>query len=135
LERALAETAELQAEVDLAIKDVEEKYRKAVETVATLKKKIDDLEVRAVGEDHAEAEESIEELNSAVEKLDEFIDSVILSSAKAKAKCDELEHNCRSLESEDVGLRDLKTLCQEYEQLAKDLLCYLLGRFKPSYRG
>jgi len=134
-EGALTETAELQAEVDLAIKDVKEKYRKAIETVAILKRKIDDLERGTIGEGCAEADANIEELDSTVEKLDEFIDSVILSSARVKAKCDELEHECRSLESEAVSLGELKTLCQEYEHLAKDLLCYSLGRFEPSHRS
>ena len=93
----------------MAVRDLRESYKKAIETVAVLKKEtIDDTE-----------------------RLDAFTDFLVLESARAKRKCDRLERECKLQAFEPAGLKDLKALCNQKEQLAKDLLCYSLGHLTP----
>jgi len=92
----------------MAVRDLRKSYKKAIETVAVLKKEtIDDTE-----------------------RLDAFTDFLILESARAKSKCDRLERECKLQAFEPAGLKDLKALCNQKEQVAKDLLCYSLGHLR-----
>jgi len=122
--------SDVQTQIEAAIRGVEKNRKKAVETVALLKNQINDLERSISDESCAKSSAEMERLNSATERLDRFIDSVVLENAQAAGEYERLECECRALAFESTRLEDLKTLCQEYEQLAKDLLCYSLGQFR-----
>jgi hypothetical protein len=92
----------------MAVRDLRESYEKAIKTVAVLKK----------------------ETTDDADRLDAFTDFLILESARAKTKCERLERECKLQAFEPTGLKDLKILCNQKEQLAKDLLCYSLGHLK-----
>jgi hypothetical protein len=126
----LTETAELQTRVDVAIKGLRESYKKAVETVAALKKEIDDLELGMSEETSTGTDADASRLDSSIERLDAFTNSLILESAQAKRKCERLEHECGMHAFEPVRLKDLEVLCKQIEHLAKDLLCYSLGHLR-----
>jgi len=130
----LTEIAELQNQIETAIKDLEKNRKKAAKTVAFLKKKINDLELSINDESCAKTDAGMERLNSAIERLDRFVDSVILENARVISECERLERECRALAFECARLESLKTLCQEFEQLAKDLLCYSLGHIRLKER-
>jgi len=131
----LTEIAELQNQIETAIKDFEKNHKKAAKTLAFLKKRINDLELSISNEGCVKTDAGMERLNSATEKLDRFIDSVILENAQARGEYERLERECRALTFESARLENLRTLCQEYEQLAKDLLCYSLGHIRLKGRG
>jgi len=124
------EVSDLQNQVDLAIRNLKKDHEEAVKTVAFLKKRIDDLELHISKEGYVRTDADAGKLNSAMEQLDRFIDSLILNSARVKEKCERLAQECQIRSFEPVGLESLRALCHENEQLAKDLLCYSLGRFK-----
>jgi len=130
VESSLTEAAELEAQIEMAIRDLRKSYRRTVKTVASLKEKINDLELRISRERHAQHHPQLEKLNSAVESLDIFVDSVIVESARAKENCERLKRKCEMQAFKPAQLENLQTLCQENEQLAKDLLCYSLGRLR-----
>lgn len=106
----------------MAVRDSRKSYEKAIETVAVLKQETRDLEL-CMSEEACLATED-------ADRLDAFTDFLILESARAKRKCERLERKCRVQAFEPTGLKDLKTLCEQEEQLAKDLLCYSLGRLR-----
>lgn len=120
--RCLTETARVQVRVDMAVRDLRKSYEKAIETVAVLKKETRDLELCMSREACLATDDA--------ERLDAFTDFLILESARAKRKCERLEHKCKLQAFEPTGLNDLKTLCKQHEQLAKDLLCYSLGHLR-----
>jgi len=130
----LTEIAELQTQIETAIKDLEKNRKKAAKTVAFLKKRINNLELSISNESCVKTDAGVEGLNSATERLDRFVDSVILENAQARGECERLESECRALTFASARLENLKALCQEYEQLAKDLLCYSLGRIRLKER-
>jgi len=130
----LTEIDELQTQIETAIRDLETSQKRAAKTVAFLKKKMNDLELSISDESCAKTDAQMERLNSATERLDRFIDSVILENAQATGECERLERECRALTFECARLEDLKALCQEYERLAKDLLCYSLGHISLKKR-
>lgn len=129
----MTERAELQTQIETTIRETEKNHEKAKKTLASLKKKMNDLELRMFHESFAVTDAETEKLNSVVDKLDRFIDSLILDSAKARKKYEKLNHECNMRAFDPVSLRNLETLCQENEQLAKDLLCYSLGHFKSAH--
>jgi len=126
----LIEAAQLEAEIKMTIRDMRISYRRTVKTVASLKKKINDLELRISERGYAQPHPQLEKLNSAVERLDRFVDSVIVESARTKENCEGLKRMCDMQTVKPTQLKDLLTLRQENEQLAKDLLCYSLGRLR-----
>ncbi len=126
----LAEGSERQTEIEKMINDVEKNYGDAVRTMNVLKNEINQLEQVRAGSP-AENDADTEELNSAIRKLDEFIDFWILSSTDAWNKYRLLEKEFTATQaSNSVKLNKLKSLCKESEQLAKDLLCYSLSHLK-----
>ncbi len=126
----LAEGSERQTEIEKMINDVEKNYGDAVRTMNVLKNEINQLEQVRAGSP-AENDADTEELNSAIRKLDEFIDFWILRSTDAWNKYRLLEKEFTATQaSNSVKLNKLKSLCKESEQLAKDLLCYSLSHLK-----
>lgn len=127
----LTETRKLQTRINLAIKDVRKGWRASTRTVKTLKNRINELELGAFDKGRIRGAYA-EELNSAIEELDKFTDSVISDSAKAWEKYRGIRQECEILGFEPTGTERLRTLCAEYEQLAKDLLCYSLGHLRQA---
>lgn len=127
--KALTGTHQLKAKIDLAIKVVRKSSRIAVKTVKSLKSNINELELSTIEKSRISVADT-DDLNSAMEKLDKFTDSVISDSAKAWEKYRGIKRECDILGFEPARMENLRTLCAEYEQLAKDLLCYSLGHFK-----
>jgi len=126
----LNRSAQLEAEIETTIEDLRRIYGKTLSAVAFLKKRINDLELNVTERGSVPADQNGGELSSAVEELDEFIDSVILQAARTREKCEKLKQECAVQSFEPIRLRDLLSSCLENEQLAKDLLCYSLGRLR-----
>ena len=129
--RSLTDASELQAKVEEAVDSLSKSYVEAVKTLNVLKDRINQLEqARADGnsiENHALGRE----LDSAVERFDAFVDSWILDSRDAWIKYRRLEKESLTVKEPNLDrLNALRSLCQQSEQLAKDLLCYSLARLK-----
>ncbi len=119
---------QLERQIGNAIEDLRQNCTKTLSSVASLKKKVNDLELRT-GENGAISDDANrEKLSLAVNELDEFIDSVIAQAGKTRQRCEKLKLECSTQSHEPIGLKEFLTLCSENEQLAKDLLCYSLGR-------
>ena len=69
-------------------------------------------------------------LNSAFERLNGLTDSLILKSEGAWEEYKKLEHDSKTNALEPTALDALKDACTKTEQLAQDLLCYSMARFK-----
>ena len=129
----MAEVSELQTAIDEAINDLEKSYQEAVKTVKTLKNGINQLERAGNEKSPVESDAHLRELNSAIERLDGFIDSWVLKSADAWNKYRVLEKRFMTVQvSELARVNDLKNLCKQSEQLAKDLLCYSLAHLRQA---
>ncbi len=119
---------QLERQIKRAIKDLKQNYTKTLSSVASLKRKVNDLEQRASEKSSTCTDANREKLNLAVNELDQFIDSVIAQATKTRQNCEKLKLECSAQSRESIGLKELLSLCSENEQLAKDLLCYSLGR-------
>lgn len=129
----MVEASELQTEIEEAINDLKKSYEEAMKTVKILKNRINQLEQAGNEKSPVESDDHMKELNSAIERLDEFIDSWILKSADAWNKYRMLEKESMTMQlSELARMNDLKNLCKQSEQLAKDLLCYSLAHLKQA---
>jgi ABC-type phosphate transport system auxiliary subunit len=126
---ALSRATQLEKQIDTAFEDLRQNYAKTLRSVASLKRKVNDLELRASRGGSTQADE-LEKLNLAAKELDRFIDSFISQATRTKERCEKLKLKCSAQSVEPLGLKYLLSLCSEYEQLAKDLLCYSLGRLK-----
>jgi len=94
-----------------------------------LKNRMNVLELRAI-ENGDETSIERERLTLAAESLDRFVDSVIHDIVKAWKRHDRMRRQCELLGFEPPSMKALKMVCEENEQLAKDLLCYSLGRLR-----
>ena len=121
---------ELQAKIDEATKSLEESHRKALRMVRTLKDKMNALELNISEKGSAKTKEDLDELNSAIDKLNRLTDYLITESAKAWEEYEKFEHGCNVREHKPADMDGLKAICKGAEELAKDLLCYSLGHFK-----
>jgi len=126
----LNRSVRLEAEIETAIEDLRRNYEKTLRIVTSMKKRINDLELNISEKGSVRADSNRGKLNSAVEELDEFIDSVISQTARTREKCEKLKQECAVQSFEPIRLKELLTLCLENEQLAKDLLCYSLGHLR-----
>ena len=111
-------------------KKLRQDHNKTVKTLSSLKKKINDLELKISQKSNASTDADVKKLNSAMERLDTLVDSAILRSTNATREYERLKLKCGAKASEPAELKDLLTLCQRDEQLAKDLLCYSLAQLK-----
>jgi hypothetical protein len=126
----LTEPDDLRARIENAKRNVKEDYERTLETVVTLKEKMNELEQRISQKKPEEAKEDLNSLRYAIESLDRLTDSQILKSKEAWKKYRELEHNCKTQTLESTQLNELQKLCEKTEQVAADLLCYSLGLLK-----
>lgn len=128
MRKSLSIATQLERRIETAIGDLRQNYTKTLSSVASLKRKVNELELRTSENGSTCDDANREKLSLAVNELDQFIDSVVSRAAKTKQKCDRLKLECSAQSHEPVGLKELLSLCSENEQLAKDLLCYSLGR-------
>lgn len=128
MRKALSNPAQLKRQIEKAIQDLRRDYTKTMSLVASLKKKVNDFELKISGNSSKSDDVNREKLSLAVNELDKFIDSVIAKAAKTQQRCEELKLECLTQSHQPVELKELLSLCSENEQLAKDLLCYSLGR-------
>jgi hypothetical protein len=126
----LTEIAGLRVRVENATRNVEKDYKKAVQTVGILKERMNDLEQRISQKKHEEADEDLSSLRSTIKSLDTLTDSQIQKSKEAWKKYEGLMQDCRMQTLLAPQLDELRILCKKTEQLAADLLCFSLGRFK-----
>jgi len=128
MRKALITSTQLEKQIEIAIQDLRQENMKTLRSVASLKKKVNDLELRTSENSSKNDDMNRKKLSLAVNELDKFIDSVIAKAAKTQQKCEKLKLECSQQSHGPVRLEELLSLCSENEQLAKDLLCYSLGR-------
>jgi len=133
----LKETDEIDALIEDVMRNVKEDYEKALETVGTLKGKMNELEQRIGRKKPEEARGDMASLRSAIGGLERLTDSEILKSKATWKKYEELKHDCELHALAPPQLDELRILCKRTEQLATDLLCYSLGflRQKNTKKG
>jgi hypothetical protein len=121
------ETDEIGIRIENASRNVKEDYEKALETIGTLKEKMNELEQRIGQKKPEEAIGDMASLRSAIDGLERLTDSEIQKSKVAWKKYEELKHDCELHALAPPQLDELRILCKRTEQLAADLLCYSLG--------
>lgn len=126
----MTEIAELRVRVENATRNVEEDYKRAVETVGILKERMNELEQRISQKKREEADEDLNSLRFTIKSLDTLTDSQIQKNKEAWEKYEELKRDCEMQTLRVTQLDELRILCKKTEQLAADLLCYSLGHFK-----
>lgn len=125
----MTEVVELQSQIGNATREIEKSYKKALKSIEKLKEKINELELSISQKGNAEKSD-IDELNSEKENLNTISDSLILKSERNWEEYKKLKHACKVCAVEPAGLDDLRLQCKKSEELATDLLCYSLARFK-----
>jgi hypothetical protein len=125
------DSIELQSQIEKTRKQIEREYAEVLKAVERLKNKMNKLEQNASAEDHAATASDSNSLDLAIKSLNELTDSQILRSKKAWEEYRKLETYCKQYALPPPELDNLKVLCKKMEELAADLLCYSLGRFKP----
>ena len=128
MRKTVSKTTRLERQIETAIEDLRQNYKETLNSVTSLKKKVNELELRTNENGSTHADANRKKLNLAVNELDQLIDSAISQAAKKKQRCEKLKLDCSTQSHAPAGLKELLTLCVENEQLAKDLLCYSLGR-------
>lgn len=133
----MIETDEIGARIENATRNIKEDYERALETVGTLKEKMNELEQRIGQKKPEEARVDMVSLRSAIDTLERLTDSEILKSKAAWKKYEELKQDCELHALAPPQLDELRILCKRTEQLAADLLCYSLGllRQKNTEKG
>ena len=121
---------ELQSRIDKATREITQDFDKTLKAVGGLKRKINELELNISNKEYEKTREEMDQLDSALDMLNKFTDSLILGSGKAWEEYKKLEHDCKISAFEPAGLKGLSDLCKKTEQFAADLLCYSLARFK-----
>jgi hypothetical protein len=76
--------------------------------------------------------QNLKTLNLKIERLNKLTDSQITHSKIAWQEYRKLEQECQKCTQCRVQLDNLKTTCKNAEELAADLLCYSLGRFRQT---
>ena len=126
----MADPDKFQARVEIVTRSVREDYEKAITTVETLKKKMNELEHRISQKRPEETNGDRASLKSAIDNLERFTDHEILKSKEAWEKYEELKRECVDSSLWRDQLEGLQSMCKRTEQLATDLLCYSLGLVK-----
>jgi DNA repair exonuclease SbcCD ATPase subunit len=124
----LGGTTELRARIEETRRQIQKDYKTTSEKVQKLKNKMNELEQRTPKTLDLKA------LESAIKRLNKLSDSQILQSKKAWEEYRKLEQESKQCASCPVQLDSLRAVCKKTEELAADLLCYSLARFKQSER-
>ncbi len=123
-------TNPVELEIERAVNSLKRGYARALKTVKILKGGINELERSRAEEGSVENEALRVELDSAAGRLDAFVDSWILE-VKGAWNTYRILEELSGQKEHDVGkLKTLRDLCDESEQLAKDLLCYSLAHLR-----
>lgn len=125
-------TVEFQARIEKTRSQIERDYKEAFQTVKKLKNKMNKLEQNIIHKERTQTTQDLNALDMAIKRLNKLTDLQISRSKKAWENCRKLEHDCEQYELRPIQLDNLRVLCKKMEELAADLLCYSLGRFKPS---
>jgi tRNA U34 5-carboxymethylaminomethyl modifying enzyme MnmG/GidA len=123
----LAASVELRAVIEDAGRQIQREYRKTLEKVQKLKNQINKLEQHT-------PKTRLKALDLVIKRLNRLTDSQIMRSKKAWEEYRKLEQECKRCTACHVQLGELRTVCKKTEELAADLLCYSLARFKQSER-
>jgi chromosome segregation ATPase len=116
-------------QIDEAAENLGKEYEEALKEIESIKGKINGLE-QVISQKAISTGEVVGELRSAEERLDELTDRLITRSTRAWERYRALEQDCSEEEATYKGLEDLRSLCKKTEELASDLLCYALARFR-----
>lgn len=122
----------VQDKIDGITRELERSYFEALKEVQELKDNINATELRLVQKESASGQGDVNLLNSLSGSLDEMTDSMILRSKQAWQTFERLSKECKAESFESARLDGLKALCKKQEELAANLLCYSLGRFKKT---
>ena len=115
---------ELRARIEETERQIQKDYGKTLEIVEKLKTKMNKLEQQTPDTQNGKA------LDSAIKRLNRITDSHILRSKKAWEEYRKFEHECKQRSQYPVQMDNLRAMCKKTEDLAADLLCYSLARFK-----
>lgn len=121
-------SVELRARIEETERQIQRDYRKTLEKVQKLKNQMNILEQQTP------KTQGLKALNSTIKRLNRLTDSQIMRSKKAWKEYRKLEQECKQCAPSPVQLDNLRTKCKKTEELAADLLCYSLARFKQSER-
>jgi hypothetical protein len=124
------EVGKLEARIKMANSKTARDYKRALRTMKKLKNKMNELERNVSQREQAGTDEDFATLDLTLERLNRFTDSQILGSKEAWKEYRKLEHDCKLYGLKPVQLGDLLIACKKTEELAADLLCYSLARFK-----
>jgi hypothetical protein len=124
------EVGKLEARIEMASSETAKNYKKALKTMEKLKNKMNELERNISQKEQARADEDLDALDLTLKRLNRLSDSEILRSKKAWEEYGKLEHDCKLIGLKPVQLDDLLIACKKTQDLAADLLCYSLARFK-----
>jgi hypothetical protein len=119
---------ELLAQVEETETQIQRDYGKALGKLQKLKNQMNKLEQQAP------RTQGLKALNLAIKRLNRLTDSQIMRSKKAWEEYRKFEQECKRYAPCPVQLDNLRVLCKKMEELAADLLCYSLARFKQSER-
>ena len=121
---------EFERRIEKTIKDSERNHNETIDNVRELKDRISELEISISEKGNAENSKETHELNSLEEKLNASLDSLILRSEAEWEDYRRLEQESKARGFDPARLEAFKAICKKTEELAKDLLCYSLGRFR-----
>jgi chromosome segregation ATPase len=125
----LATSLELEARIEETERKIQSNYTETLEEMLRLKTQLNKLEQQT-----SRKTQSLKALDLALERLDRLIDSQIVRSKRAWEEYRRLEQECKQCALCPVQLDNLRAICKKTEELATDLLCYSLARFKQSER-
>ena len=124
---------EIKSQISEAAADFNGHHEFGLREIRRLKTRINELE-HSLSEKGDDRTQDVSRLERATEELDNLIDSIILRSEKQWDRFHELENASESRVQASYELNELRTICERTEALAKDLLCYSLGRFRKTSR-
>jgi len=130
----MTEATEIRNQISEAAVNFEEHYECTLREIRELKTLMNELERSLNEKNDNKTADNVSRLEGVTEELDILIDSTILRSEKQWEKFHELENASKPIAQKLDELNDLRNICERTEALAKDLLCFSLGRFRKSDR-
>ena len=126
----------IQNRIILAKEQTERNYLMAVRELRELKTRLNDAERIIVDDVNGDTAGARVKLDSTIDRLISFADSMISESERAWEEYRTLEQGCQFDTSSNMNdqMKTLKELCEKTDAFATDLLCYSLGRFNRSNR-
>ena len=124
---------EIRSQISEAAADFNGRHEFALRGIRRLKTRMNELE-HSLSEKGDDRTQDVSRLERVTEELDNLIDSIILRSEKQWDRFHELENASEPRVQASDELNELRIICERTEALAKDLLCYSLGRFRKTSR-